>query len=359
MSNASSRRAFLEAVAAGVVTTAMSPLVAAESLAETRGIVLMTSDMSIDNWPERCAKAGVNTIGLHGNQDLDQLLGFVRSDRGQDFLARCRQLNVAVEYELHALSDLLPRSLFRDDPTLFRVDENGDRNPDVNCNPFSTRALEIIAENAVKLAGDLRPTTSRYFYWTDDGARGDCSPEGKTLSASEQALLVENHILAALRRHVDPEATLAHLCYHYTLSAPRKVQPAEGMFLEFAPITRDYTSSIAESSARTKSPGPPHPDPVTNGGYWDALQQNLAVFPRDTAQVLEYWLDASLFSLWKRPAQKLVWRNDVYRADLAAYRQAGLRHFTTFGVYLDAEYIQLHGEIEPVLTAYGGIFSDP
>jgi hypothetical protein len=41
------------------------------------------------------------------------------------------------------------------------------------------------------------------------------------------------------------------------------------------------------------------------------------VFPAGTAQVLEYWLDVSRFSQWKRPAVRLPWRRDVLEADLA------------------------------------------
>jgi hypothetical protein len=72
---------------------------------------------------------------------------------------------------------------------------------------------------------------------------------------------------------------------------------------------------------------------------------------------LEYWLDVSRFSRWRRPPVKLPWSSDesraVLRADLAAYARRGIRHVTTFACYIDAEYAQLHGEPWGVLADYG------
>jgi hypothetical protein len=58
-----------------------------EPRASTRGVVLYPFDLSLADWPERCAQAGINTIGLHAARRLDVLLDFVQSDRGQDFLS--------------------------------------------------------------------------------------------------------------------------------------------------------------------------------------------------------------------------------------------------------------------------------
>lgn len=320
----------------------------------TRGVVLYPFDLSLADWPERCAKAGINTIGLHAARRLNVLVDFISSDKGQDFLARCAKLGIAVEYELHAMGELLSRELYYKDPTLFRIDENSHRNVDSNCNPFSAIALDIIAEQAVRYAKILKPTTHRYFYWPDDGAKWDYSSEGKAMSASDQALLVENHIVKALRREVDPQAQLSHISYHRTLAAPRQVRPAEGIFLEFAPIARDYTAPITERAAKTRRA---EPDPATNGGYLDILEANMKVFGAETTQVLEYWLDVSMFSKWTRPAVKLPWREDICRADIAAYRQLGVKHITTFATYIDADYAKRHGDPQPVLDQYGQAFN--
>ena len=81
------------------------------------------------------------------------------------------------------------------------------------------------------------------------------------------------------------------------------------------------------------------------------LKQNLEVFPADTAQVLEYWLDCSLFSDWKRPPAKIPWSTDVFLSDLATYRSFGICQITSFAVFVDAQYIATHGK--PPLKEYG------
>jgi len=62
------------------------------------------------------------------------------------------------------------------------------------------------------------------------------------------------------------------------------------------------------------------------------------------AIVLEYWLDVSRFSQWKRPGAKLPWRRDVLEADAQTYARLGLRHVTTFAVWIDADYVKRFGE---------------
>jgi hypothetical protein len=321
----------------------------------TRGVILFPFDLTLSDWPTRAANAGINTIALHAARRLDVLSDFIRGEAGERFLASCRSLNIEVEYELHAMGELLSRELYYKDPTLFRLDESGLRNVDANCNPFSTTALDIIAEKAVEYAKLFRPTTGRYFYWPDDGAKWDFSASGRELNASDQALLVENHIVKALRKHVDPEATLSHISYHHTLAAPTAVKPETGMFLEFAPILRDYSKSLADRSAKTRRPHDTHPDPTTNGGYLDILEANLKLFGVESAQVLEYWLDVSMFSKWTRPAVKLPWDRQICEADVALYRKLGLQHVTSFATFIDADYVKLHGDPQEALSAYGQI----
>ena len=60
--------------------------------------------------------------------------------------------------------------------------------------------------------------------------------------------------------------------------------------------------------------------------------------------MLEYWLDVSRFSGWKRPAKKLPWNREVFLADLDTYAGRGIRHVTTFACYIDADYLKRHGE---------------
>ncbi len=309
----------------------------------TRGIVLVPQDLTLKDWPERAKRAGLTTIGIHHPESPQAIRDWVRTETGQGFLASCERLGLAVEYELHAMKELLPRDLFQKSPEFFRSDEKGDRTPDANCCVRSERALELIAENAVALARELRPTTGRHFFWSDDGRPWCSCAHCKGLSPSEQALMVENRILRALRG-IDPKASLAHLAYANTLTPPKQVRPDSGVFLEYAPIRRRYDMPYE------KQVGPDHLD------AFSALEANLGAFPTDTAQVLEYWLDVSRFSGWKRPAVRLPWRPDVLKADVATYGDRGIRHITSFAVYVDADYQALHGEPD-FIAEYGTILA--
>ena len=297
----------------------------------TRGVVLVPDDLSLADWPERAARAGLTTIALHHGLSPKAVSDFIRSLAGRDFLSRCARLGLHVEYELHAVGELLPRTLFASEPGLFRMNEKGQRTPDANLCVHSARALAILSSNAVSLARALPPTTGRYFFWGDDGLPWCRCWECREYSDSDQSLLLENHLIGELRK-LDPTAHLAHLAYANTLAAPTRVKPHPNVFLEFAPIHRRYDLPYAQQT------GPDVRDAL------DALRANLRVFPAQTAQVLEYWLDVSRFSRWTRPSVKLPWRPDVLAADLETYRRLGLEHVTTFAVWIDRDYVNRFGE---------------
>jgi len=132
------------------------------------------------------------------------------------------QLGIEVEYELHAMKELLPRDLFKKAPELFRMNDKGERTTDSNCCVHSERGWRIIAENAVQ---------SRQGAAADDrdvnlllGRRRTtavvCARSAGACLPSEQALVVENRICQALRKS-DPKAQVAHLAYHNTSQPPR------------------------------------------------------------------------------------------------------------------------------------------
>jgi hypothetical protein len=310
-----------------------------EPFFQTRGVVLTTPDLSTLDWPQRAAQAGLTTIATHVTPSA--VSQFLQTDKGQEFLAQCQEHGLNVEHELHAMSDLLPRDLFEKDPLMYRVDEQGQRSPDGNCCVHSSRAVEIICENVVKYAAVLRPTTGRYFYWTDDGKPMCRCSRCRVYSDSEQALILENEMLRALRG-IDARATLAHLAYARTMDAPVQVRPASGIFLEFAPIGRTWSEPMSHREGKAGQ----------HGRYLDWLDANLSVFGKGPAQILEYWLDVSLFSSWKRAAKKkLPWRRDVFLQDIATYAGRGIRHVTSFAVYVDGDYVRQYGE--PPLDEYG------
>ena len=313
---------------------------------QMRGIVLSTKELAEVDWPLLAADNGINTIGTHITPS--EVLAFLATDKGRAFIAACRKHGITVEHQLHAMGELLPRDLFSEDPEMFRMDASGERTADFNCCVHSEKALDIIASNAARLAKQLRPGNHRYYFWLDDNAPVCCCPLCRDFSPSEQALIVENRMLQAIRK-VDPKARLAHLAYSHFMDPPVKVQPDEGIFLEFAPIYRSWDVPLVVEDALC-----PRGYPVSNGDNLRWLEANLQVFDAEDAVVLEYWLDASLFSRWKRPAVELPWRPDVCRSDLATYARYGIRHVTSFAVYMDAEYFERFPSTAPV-EQYGAM----
>jgi len=170
----STRRQFLKTVACGMAAGRMALAAPATAPSDspyftTRGVILLEEDLSLADWPERAKAAGLNTIALHAPLSPRKLAKFVQSDKGQQFLGQCRKQGHAVEYENHAMKDLLPRELYEKDRNLFRMNEKGERVGDYNFCVHSKQALEIVVQNAIEIAKILRPSTSRYFFWGDDG----------------------------------------------------------------------------------------------------------------------------------------------------------------------------------------------
>lgn len=331
-----SRRSFMAAGLCAAATSVLDGRVPAtqptrKTPATTRGVVLWPDDLSLSDWPQRAQAAGLTTVAIHHGSSPQAIVKWTQSDPGRRFLQQCGRLGLQVEYELHAMSELLPRDLFAEAPEMFRMDEKGNRQREANCCVHSETAIQTICENALRIAKVLRPTTGRYFYWGDDGRPWCLCPKCRELSPSEQAVTVENQLCRALRTH-DPIAQVAHLAYLDTLLPPKKVQPVEGVFLEYAPIKRSYDVPYEQQHA------------AGHDGL-DALDANLEIFPKDTAQILEYWLDLSRFSGWKRPTGRLPWKRDVFLADVKTYRRRGIRHITTFAAWIDADYQRQHPDL--------------
>jgi len=306
----------------------------------------MARDVETYSWPGLAKEAQLSTVALH--MSPHEIAPFAKSEVGHRFFEECNQLGLVVEHEMHALSDLLPRELFAKDPTMFRMNEKGERLGDANLCVHSERALEIAAENAARYTRELRTSTGRYFFWIDD-ARSMCHcPKCRDFLESDQALILENHLLRAIRK-VDEKATLAHLAYANTIDAPKQVKPAPGIFLEFAPIERRYDVPFSDREAKSARRN------FLHSRLLDALDANLAWFGREGAQVLEYWLDVSRFATWKREQTiEIPWKDEVFRDDLAMYAKRGIRHVTTFAAWLDGEYAKRWG-VAPVKSYGAGL----
>ncbi len=331
--NGAGRRDFIHGVAAALSYACLGGCVVRHGTVRTpfatRGVVVSARNLSgAFDWPRLAREAGLTTIATHiGPEDV---LPFMKGDFGRRFTESCAANGIAVEHELHAMDYLLPRDRFDREPTLFRMNAKGERERKSNCCVSNPHAIEIVAERAVEVAKVCRPTTGRYYYWlTDNGDICRC-PKCRDLSGADQSMIVENAIVRALRREVDPGATLSHLAYLTTLDTPKAVTPDPALFLEFAPFRRWHRTTRR--------------DPLTEGGeYLSRLDDLLTVFPAATAQVLEYWLDESLFCGWKKPLVRIPWDEARTRAEVAAYAKRGIRHFTTFAVSVDDDYVKDFG----------------
>lgn len=310
----------------------------------TRGIVLSWDDVKAPDrldWVAMADSAHVNTLSIYCSEATKQTPEY------RDFIDRCAEKGIAIEFQEHAMAELLPRAIYDEHPEYFRMDEQGNRVNDYNCCPSSQEALEIIARNAKARAEKYPPTNHKYYFWLDDGGNKCFCNKCRDLNDSDQALLIENRIIEALRE-VDDKAMLAHLSYQNTLVPPAKVKPAEGVFLEFAPFFRTWERPLDEREAQRAGMQ------ITHGEYLDALEANLKVFPAETAQVLEYWMDISLVSDWKKPARQLTWHGDVFRSDIATYARLGIRNITAYAIYLDADYVDAFHDVSFVYD-YGKV----
>lgn len=310
---------------------------------KTRGLVISVTDLTYDQWPEKAAECNLTTIGIHPfpEKALYDTVDYMESDLGLNFLDRCAKLSLDVEYEIHAIEHMLPRDLYAKNPEMFRMNEEGERVQEINFCPSNEDALEIIAENTVKLCKRLRSTSGRYFLWSSD-AFGWCRcPKCQELSNGDQSLIMENTMIKALHTF-DPNATLAHLAYASTANPPQVVKPEKGIFLEYAPIHRNHDIPFKDQTECIEN--------------MENLRTNLEFFGRDSAQILEYWMDVSLFSEWKRPAKPIRWSNDVFAADLETYANLGIQNITSFACFLDKNYVEVYGD--QIIETYGKKLSE-
>ena len=81
----------------------------------------------------------------------------------------------------------------------------------------------------------------------------------------------------------------------------------------------------------------------------------LDFFGKEDAKVLEYWMDNSLFSGWKRPPKEFHLTAPTCAADVAEYRKLGFDSITSFGCFLGEDYRDLYGDAD--LSEYDRILS--
>ena len=314
-----------------------------------RQIGVVIDPLELDEiWLRRVQDGGIHILGLHPNpkdSSPEQMDSWCRTPENRRLLEKLRDHGVQIEWEVHALSWLLPRKLFETHPEYFRMDEHGNRTADHNLCCANAAALETLRQNAAELAKLLPSDTHRYHFWLDDVSQCRCRcPKCEAMTAADQALTVYNAILEGLRR-TDPAAKQCYLAYHDANTVPASVKPNEGIYLEYAPFMRDHHKPLTDQ------------DSPQNAAEIKPLPALLDWFGTEDAQALDYWLDNSLFSGWKKPPREFHMERDVLRQDAAYYEKLGFGWITTFACYLGKEYTDLYPEPEDTVL-YGKILSE-
>ncbi len=305
-----------------------------------KGFILAHTELD-SRMVERLKESGLDLIGIHPGggetaaKQLDELLEYLKTPEFTAKLAELEANGMEIEYELHALNWLLPESVLNEHEDWKRVDGEGKRTHKYNFCVSADGVLDYVADRSYYLATQLGQKSHRYNIWMDDIKDGYCHCEKcKGLTAADQTMLFCMAVLKGLRRY-DPEATQSYLAYFDTLEAPKSIPPQEGIFLEFAPIERWTQGATHE---------------------FDAVPALISYFGADTAKVLEYWVDNSLFSKWKKPPVKCVLDKDGMKRDLKFYRESGFKDMTSFGLYLGQDYTELHGEFS--IKEYADCFGE-
>lgn len=307
-----------------------------------RGLLIHPDELG-GRWPQRILDSRLGLFGLHppGGADAHRTMqalidGLPALAPALDAMAA---RGIAVEHEMHALRWLMPASLFGAHPDWFRMNERGERTNDFNICASNPDALACLSERSALAARLLPSATHRYHFWIDDRKDAHCRcPACRHLSASDQALILCNAILEGLQR-TDPAAQLCYLAYFDTMPLPRHAEPRDGIYLEYAPMGRDFSRPLTDRSCEK------------NVSETAGLRDLLAFFGREGATACEYWLDNSMYSGWKKPPKPFVWNRAVTEADLVFYEDMGFDFATTFACFLGPDYETEHGSF-PDISAY-------
>lgn len=308
-------------------------------MSNRRGIIIHAEDCG-EYFAKRLEQTHLNVLGVHpaggaeAHISMQRCIDMLETEEWRRFHSRMERVGIAVEFEMHALSWMLERERFDEHRDWFRMDENGERTPHFNCCVSSSDVLDYIKERSAALARIFRPDTGLYYFWIDDVATATCQCERcRGLSASDQALTVYNAIAEGVSS-VEPTARVSYLAYYATLPVPTKVAPRENVFLEFAPLARDFDVSLFDEG-REK-----------NYSQVKTLPSLLEFFGKRDAKVLDYWMDNSLFSAWKRPPKEFRLNAETCAADVRRYVSLGFDSITSFGCFLGEDYRDLYGDAD-------------
>jgi hypothetical protein len=200
-------------------------------------------------------------------------------------------------------------------------------------------AISIVSKGASELALKLYKSTDRYYFWMDDVKNKRCMCDKcRNLSMSDQQMIYVNAILEQIQKN-NTDAKMAYLAYFDCIEPPKRIKPINGVFFEYAPMEK-YTLSAQEQSK-------------TSVDEALSIPKLFSVFSKKNSKVLEYWLDNSMFSGWKKPEKKFIPDEIMIREDIDKYSRSGFEYISSFACYLGPEYVKLHGkpDISPFYNA--------
>ena len=290
-------------------------------------------------WIDKMADGGVKILGIHPHgggralESLNDLLEKLDTEEYRELIDYAVSRGLEIEYEMHAARFLLPAELFDEHPEYFRAMANGERTVNMNFCVSNPDALAIVAKNAANLAKKLYKSRPVFYFWLDDARNVHCKCDKcKNLSPSDQQLIASNAMLEEIRKEI-PNAKFAYLAYQDTLEVPEKTKPVDGIFLEYAPIEK-YKNEEPERIEIERQ----------------MLLKQAEFFSWKDSKVLEYWLDNSLFSGWKKPPKEFKADDEKIKKEVAEYASLGFEIISTFGCFLGEDYEELYGE--PDISAF-------
>ena len=295
-----------------------------------RGLLLNPADLSYDAWPALLEHSGVNVLGLHS--DYASLCRFMESAQGDRLRADLSGRRIELEHCIHFSPSFMTKSLFARHPDWFSMDVCGVRYWE-RANPCTSHPalLDYVREQAAECARCLPASTHRYQLLAADAQPWCHCEECSPFSPSDQNLRLMNAMLEGVRS-VDPAGELACAAYMETLPAPTQVRPAPGVYLLFAPYRRNLRRPLGDPACWVNREQVRHLDDL------------LRVFGASPARVLDYWLDVSLFSYYRKPAREVLPPDSLLQADAALYRERGITEITTFACWMDADYLRRFGD---------------
>jgi hypothetical protein len=264
------------------------------------------------------ARAGYTAVFVHTTSEA---LAFgaiparlYERDRAE-FERVARRLGLAIELGGHHLSSFLPRSNFKSDPALFRM-QSGNRSPDSNFCASNPRSLEIVARNFASFALS-HPEVDVFHAWPDDLPGGGwCScPDCARLSPAAQSLAVARVLadaLASAHAAVGPGSEdgdashprLSFLAYHDTeeLAGLDLSMLPHNLELLWAPRRRCWAHGLGQAEGDAAL----CPIDASSAAAYRAASAAWDAGGGGGVAVFEYWEDALLFKGAVPPLSRTV-----------------------------------------------------